>query len=392
MSDRDEIEIAELLEKLDGGGPLLVLDVRNADEYEGWKIEGRRQFDIAHIPYFDFIEDEEAAAARVPKTGSEIVVVCAKGGSSQMVAEILRDAGLSARSLAGGMIAYGQYLESVKVPLRETEEKFFEISQLNRRGKGCLSYIVISGGEAAVIDPSRAVEIYESQLARAGARLVHVLDTHVHADHLSGGPALAAKLGADYFVGAGAGFGLRHRIRALNDGDELRVGNIAIRLLATPGHTPGSVCYLVGDRYLLTGDTLFKTSVGRPDLGGQVEEWSKSLFQTLRARIGRLDDATVVLPAHYADISEIGLDGVVSAKLGELRRDLPELRMTESASFIEAMRRALGTPPPQYAEIIDTNLGNKDIDSEHAIEWELGKNQCAASGGPAAQSREARVR
>src|SRR6185436_149622 len=164
----------------------LVLDVRNDDEFEKWKIEGRREFKVAHIPYFDFIEDEQAAAQRLPKSQGEVIAVCAKGGSSEMVAEILR----------GGMIAYGEYLEPVQVAVREEERAIFEIWQFNRRGKGCLSYAIISGGEAVVIDPSRAIEIYQSFLARAGARLAQVLDTHVHADHISGGPALAAKLGA----------------------------------------------------------------------------------------------------------------------------------------------------------------------------------------------------
>jgi glyoxylase-like metal-dependent hydrolase (beta-lactamase superfamily II) len=107
-----------------------------------------------------------------------------------------------------------------------------------------------------------------------------------------------------------------------------------------PGHTPGSVCYLVAGRYLLSGDTLFKKSVGRPDLGGHVIEWSRDLFRTLHERIALLDESTLVLPAHYADISEIGADGVVSAKLGDLRRDLPELQISELAAFTEAMNRA----------------------------------------------------
>jgi glyoxylase-like metal-dependent hydrolase (beta-lactamase superfamily II) len=267
----------------------------------------------------------------------------------------------------------------VKVPVRQEEQAAFEIWQFNRRGKGCLSYAIISGGEAVVVDPSRAIEIYESFLARAGARLAYVLDTHIHADHISGGPALAAKPGASYFVSAGAGFDLQQRTGSLKDGDEVRFGKTSIRVVAAPGHTPGSHCYLVGDRYLLSGDTLFKKSVGRPDLGGHVIEWSRDLFHTLHERFALLDESTLVLPAHYAEISEIGPDGSVSAQLGDLRRDLPELRISEPASFTEAMKRAVRTPPPEYAEIINANLGKTKADPERAIEWELGKNQCAAS-------------
>ena len=381
MATNREIDVKELLAKVDSGEPLLLLDVRNDDEFENWKIEGRRNFKVAHIPYFDFIEDEQGAFQRLPKHQGEVVAVCAKGGSSEMVAEILRGLGVPTRNLIGGMIAYGEYLDPVKVPVREAEQKVFEIRQFNRRGKGCLSYAVVSGGEAVVVDPSRTIEIYETFLARAGARLVYVLDTHVHADHISGGPALAARLGAHYFVSAGAGFDIRQRTSSLKDGDEVRLGKTSIGVIAAPGHTPGSVCYLVAGRYLLSGDTLFKKSVGRPDLGGHVIEWSRDLFRTLHERIALLDESTLVLPAHYADISEIGPDDVVSAKLGDLRRDLPELQISELAAFTEAMKRAVRTAPLQYVEIINANLGRTQADLEHAVEWELGKNQCAASTG-----------
>ena len=96
MSTEHEIEIKELLAKLDGGEPLLLLDVRNDDEYEKWQIEGRRKFKVAHVPYFDFIEEEHEAVRRIPKHTGEVVVVCAKGGSSRMVAEILRSSGIPA--------------------------------------------------------------------------------------------------------------------------------------------------------------------------------------------------------------------------------------------------------------------------------------------------------
>ncbi len=379
MSSNREIDVKELLAKVDSGAPLMVLDVRNDDEYEKWKIEGRRQFKIAHIPYFDFIEDEQAAIERLPKHSGEVIAVCAKGGSSEMVAEILRGLGVPTRNLVGGMIAYGEYLDPVKVSLRQEEQAVFEIWQFNRRGKGCLSYAVISDGEAVIVDASRAIEIYESFLTRVGARLAHVLDTHVHADHISGGPALAKGLGADYFVSAGAGVALMRKTSSLKDGDEIRIGKTSIRILATPGHTPGSMCYLVADRYLLSGDTLFKKSVGRPDLGGHLVEWSRDLFRTLRERIAPLDESTLVLPAHYADISEIGADGVVSAQLGDLRRDLPELGIAEPTSFTEAMQRAVRNPPPEYAQIIRANLDKAEADPARAVEWELGKNQCAVS-------------
>jgi glyoxylase-like metal-dependent hydrolase (beta-lactamase superfamily II)/rhodanese-related sulfurtransferase len=374
-----EIDVKELLAKVDSGQPLMVLDVRNDDEFEKWKIEGRREFKVAHIPYFDFIEDEQAAVQRLPKFQGEVIAVCAKGGSSEMVAEILRGLGVPTRNLVGGMIAYGEYLDPMKVPVREEEQAVFAIWQFNRRGKGCLSYAIISGGEAVVVDPSRSIEIYESFLARSSARLAYVLDTHVHTDHISGGPALAARLGTSYFVSAGVGFDLQQPTSSLKDGDEVRFGKTSIRVVATPGHTPGSVCYVVADRYLLSGDTLFKKSVGRPDLGGHVVEWSQDLFRTLHERIALLDDSTLVLPAHYADTSEIGPAGVVAAKLGDLRRDLPELRISDPASFTEAMKRAVRTAPQEYAEIINTNLGKTESDPERAVEWELGKNQCAAS-------------
>ncbi len=379
MSANHEIEVKELLAKLDSGEPLMVLDVRNDDEYDKWKLEGRRGFRVAHIPYFDFIEDEPSALKRLPKPQGEIVVVCAKGGSSEMVAEILRGLNVPARSLVGGMIAYGEYLQPIKVPLRQAERDGFEIWQFNRRGKGCLSYAIISAGEAVVVDPSRFIEVYHSFLAQSGARLAYVLDTHVHADHISGGPALAARLKASYFVSAGAGFELKQQTGSLKDGDELRIGKTSLRVVATPGHTPGSMCYLVADRFLLSGDTLFKQSVGRPDLGGHVIEWSRDLFRTLHERMAMLDDSVVVLPAHFADISEIGVDGVVSATLGDLRRELPELRISELALFTEAMKRAVRTPPPEYAAIIDANLAKTEADPARVVEWELGKNQCAAS-------------
>ncbi len=242
--------------------------------------------------------------------------------------------------------------------------------------------------DAIVVDPSRDVSWYEEFVRRLGADIVRVLDTHVHADHLSGGPALAARSRAPYFVNAGEGFELRQATEPLADGRELRLGGeagvtVQVRIMATPGHTPGSSSYLVGRRHLLTGDTLFVKSVGRPDLGGHVVEWGRALFRTLRERLARLPEDTVVLPAHFAGPDEIGPDGVVAGRLGMLRRIVPELQIADEEAFVAAMRRALKPPPAAYAEIIRANLGLAAVDPEKATEWELGKNQCAASAMPA---------
>jgi glyoxylase-like metal-dependent hydrolase (beta-lactamase superfamily II)/rhodanese-related sulfurtransferase len=376
------VEVGELLGRLDRGEKVVLLDVRNQDEYESWKLEPRRPVETVHVPYFDFIEDGDAAIARVPR-GRELVVLCAKGGSSEMVVELLKDAGVRAANVAGGMLAYGVYLEPVRLPLEAGEEERFELWQVNRRGKGCLSYVIVSGGEAVVVDPSRHAEWYEAFVRERGARIVQVLDTHVHADHVSGGPELARRAQAPYHVSAGAGFELRQPVTPLGDGQQIRLGgdagvSIEVRVIRTPGHTPGSTSFLVGGRYLLTGDTLFVASVGRPDLGGHVVEWGRELYLSLKQRLADLPAETRVLPAHFGSQAEIGAEGVVWGRLGELRASVPELQLADADAFVDAVRSAVKEPPPAYAEIIRLNLGAR-ASEEQVAEWELGKNQCAAS-------------
>jgi glyoxylase-like metal-dependent hydrolase (beta-lactamase superfamily II)/rhodanese-related sulfurtransferase len=376
------IEVSELLKRADGGEPLLLLDVRNDDDFERWKLEARKPIETIHVPYFDFIEDEDKAMAAVPKA-REVVVVCASGDSSEMIAGMLNDKGIAAKNVGGGMSAYGSYLEPVKVSLAPGDRGRFEIWQLNRRGKGCLSYVIRAKEEAIVVDPSRDVERYESFLKELGVRLVQILDTHVHADHVSGGPELAERSGAPYFVAAGSDFELRKKVTPLADGAEILLGGkdgvrMVVQAVATPGHTPGSTSFLVAGRYLLSGDTIFVKSVGRPDLGGQVVSWGRSLFHTLRERIASLSDDTMVLPAHYADVSEIAPDGVVKGRLGDLRKSVPELRIATEQEFVDAMRESVSQPPEAYASIIQVNLGVLEARPDKIAEWELGKNECAA--------------
>jgi glyoxylase-like metal-dependent hydrolase (beta-lactamase superfamily II) len=351
-----------------------ILDVRNEDEFAAWRIEGRRPMIHLNVPYFAFIDEPEASAERVARAGSSWIAVCAKGDSSAFVAEILRERGTGAVNLVGGMQAWGD----LHVPVRVAgADGRFELWQVNRYGKGCLSYVILAGGQAVVVDASRHVEIYEAFLRERRSTLVHVLDTHVHADHLSGGAELARRAGAPYHVAADP-------VQPPDDGTELRVGDggvsIGIGLISTPGHTPGSRCYPVDGRWLLSGDTVFVSGIGRPDLGGHVEEWGRALFQTVHhGALSRLPDEVIVLPAHFASPGELDGAGVVQRRLGEIRRASPELQLATEPAFVEAMRRAVKPPPEVYQRIIAANLTPGHVPEEQASEWELGKNQCAAA-------------
>lgn len=375
-------------------GSWFILDVRNEDEARGWRVEGPAGVPYVNVPYFAFVDDPEAALARVPHGQGEAVVVCAKGASSEFVAEVLREAGRPARNLTGGMIAWGDFHVPLQVPLAPEDAARFELWQFNRYGKGCLSYAVIAGGEAIIVDPSRFPELYEDFVRSRGARIVEVLETHVHADHLSGGPALARRNQARYRVlNAHGREPVGVEVAPLEAGLEIALGEgravtLSARALRTPGHTPGSTSYLVDGRYLLSGDTLFVNGVGRPDLGGHAEDWGRALFHSLKDVVAGLPDQVQVFPAHFGSYEEADRAGLVHRELGALRATSPELAITDPEEFVAAMKAGVKEAPAIYGEIIKANLGLVDP-GDKAGEWELGKNECAATAARRRAAKEA---
>jgi glyoxylase-like metal-dependent hydrolase (beta-lactamase superfamily II)/rhodanese-related sulfurtransferase len=374
------ITVAELDEMIERGDLFLLLDVRNQDEFERWKIEGRNPFETLHIPYFQFIENEDESANRVPK-GKQVVVVCAKGGSSEYVAGVLRERGYDAVNLEGGMIAWGNYYR-----VRRIEEVTdVALYQIIRVARGDLAYAVVSNGEGILIDPTRHTEQYTNLAEREGFKIVAIFDTHAHADHISGGPKLAKALGVPYFMHP---YDAIHPIdmlpatieyEYLKDGFTFKFGNATLKGIHIPGHTLGNMAFLVNDRYLFTGDSIFIVSVARPDLGGRGQEWAPIHYESLYKKLLVLPDETLVFPAHFATASREGRpDGTFYDTLGNIKRNNPrEYQSPSKEAFVEFMLSTLPVFPPQYVDIKRVNAGLLVPDEEKAQELELGKNVCA---------------
>jgi glyoxylase-like metal-dependent hydrolase (beta-lactamase superfamily II)/rhodanese-related sulfurtransferase len=377
----EEITPDELYRNIQGDNPPLILDVRNADEFASWAIEGLSPDSLLNIPYFEFLEDEAGCLQKVP-LGRDVTVVCAKGGSSALIASILAQHGIRARNLQGGMLAWGD--QHVATQVSTVRPSGLMLFQINRVGKRCLSYVIVSDGEALVIDPSRYVDWYTSLAQAQQAHVNRVIDTHLHADHLSGGPGLARTLGIPYSIRLDDAAGAQFPYHSLEDGARLALGSSVVEIIAmhTPGHTPGSTSLLVNDKYLLTGDTLFVSSIGRPDLGDKAEEWAQFLYSTLFDRIAPLSDDVLILPAHYSSVAEIRQDGIVATTLGEARQMNPVFQSRTEQEFLEYVLSHLPAQPPIYHEIRRANLGRIVFDAEHASEAELGPNQCAATLPP----------
>jgi len=374
------ITVQELKRALDADQKVFLLDVRNEEEFQQWRIEGKNQVQVLHIPYFEFLENPETSFRRVPRD-VEVIVVCAKGGSSDYIAQMLRENGFRAKNLLGGMVAWGNFHQALEVPMAKERQPEMVFYQISRFAKGCLSYLIGSEGEAVVVDPSRHTEEYLRLATEHGVKIRHVFDTHLHADHISGGRLLAERVGARYHIQSVDAEGARFSYEPVRDGEEFKVGSLKVRVIAlqTPGHTPGSTALLVNDRFLLTGDTLFVKGTGRPDLGGLAEPWARSLYHTLFNKFGALPDDVWILPAHFSDQEEVQENGFVAARLGDLRQNNVALQSRNEEEFVKFILAHLTEQPAVYQDIRKANLGLLEVEEDLLVEMELGKNQCAAA-------------
>jgi hydroxyacylglutathione hydrolase len=197
---------------------------------------------------------------------------------------------------------------------------------------------------------------YLQLAALAGGPISHIFETHIQADHPSAAQALAARTGATIYFHEAADVAFLHT--SLRDGDQVQVGNDYVRVLHTPGHSPESVCYLVGDRtrgadpwFVLTGDTLFVGSVGRPDLPGkdQAKKLAIELHESLFGKLLRLDDAIEVYPAHFAgSVCGADMSAKPSSTIGFERRFNPALQPQPLEDFVARVTHDLPAQPPDF--------------------------------------------
>lgn len=226
---------------------------------------------------------------------------------------------------------------------------------------GCLahaSYLIGSEGEAAVVDPQRDVEQYVTEAAAEGLKIKYVVETHLHADFVSGHRELAARTGAEIVFGEHAGASFPHR--AVKEGDELRVGRVRLRVMETPGHTPESISIVVTEteapgtpQKVLTGDTLFIGDVGRPDLAGArgytPQQMAGMMYESLHQKLLKLDDAVEVWPAHGAgSMCGRNISKETSSTIGHQRRFNYALAPMARDEFVRMMTSDLPEAPAYF--------------------------------------------
>lgn len=356
----------------------LLLDVRNNEEFGRFKVEGPYPFKMVNVPYMEFIEHEAESIAKVP-TAETIRIVCAKEGSAKYVGEILINHGFEdVAYLKEGIKSWGNMLAPVEIASNDS----YRLFQFIRPGKASCSYGLVCGDEMMVFDPAKNINAYLRFADQQNTKIVKTFETHRQADYISGSWPLQRAVGATIMAPDQDFSVARFEYTPVHDGDvyTFSAEGPSIKVIYTPGHTPGSTSYLIDDQYLITGDTVFILSIGRPDLGGEAEAWSRLLFKTMKETIIPMDEETMILPGHYMNWAEANDDHAFVASMGDIKKKNQNIyKIDNEASFYQFIKSNMRKQPDEYAKIREINAGLEEPDMEQQDILDLGKNECAAS-------------
>ena len=344
-------ELAESVKDED----VFLLDVREESEFSDFKMPG-----AVNVPLGRLFAEKIA----IP-SGKKVVTICSHGNRSMVAMLALAQAGIEASSLAGGMAGWNQVLSEAIL----SKEKDLAVIQVEKIGKGCLSYIIASENKAAVVDPAYPAARYMEIAESWGFKITAVLDTHQHADHVSAAAELAGIAGARLHLSAKEDY--RIDAARVDEGSEIIIGSKKIAVLHTPGHTRGSMTYIVDGRFALCGDAIFADSVGRPDLRDNAAEFAGQLYDTLHEKILGMPQDTVLLPAHHEAGSDKTRQTTVCAA-----KNLPLLDM-DKEEFVAKVSGAAMPRPGNYSMIIKINRGSIPVSANQIPDLEMGPNRCS---------------
>lgn len=368
--DKNNIAPETLRQWLTDRRKVTVLDIRKAEDRAEWSIPGS-----IHVDAYDALKahDPKALANVSLPADVPVVTICGAGKAALIAAEQLQARGIHAVALEGGMKEWSRAWNTADVSLPGSS---IQVVQVRRTGKGCLSYFIASDGEAAVLDASLDPDVYVKIATERGWKITRVLETHVHADHLSRSRLLAQAAGAELLLPDQSR--VAFPFTPIRDRDSIKIGLLALKALRTPGHTLDSTSFLIEGHAVFTGDTLFLAGVGRPDLGADKSgagERAAMLYQSLRRLLG-LSPVTLVLPGHHSQ--PIAFDAhALTITLGELATKVPILAQPEAA-FIDWILSRIPPTPPNYLEIVKLNEAGR-MPAGNPSDLEAGANRCAVS-------------
>jgi len=365
-----QITAKELLSNKDES--ILIVDIRESDNFDDWHIKDSKNVDVYKDIWNSNFDKVKEKLSQLPKD-KKIVTVCNVGKTSQKASVLLESLGYNTLILEKGMMGWNTMHQDVDV-INENE---LLLKQVIRPGKGCLSYLIGSNStkECFIVDPSQFIEEYIEIAKKLGFTIKGILETHVHADHLSGAKQLADMTKTKYHI-SGKDFKAKTDFIDLSNNDEIKIGENKIRIIETPGHTNGSVCFLVNNKALLTGDTLFLEGVGRPDLGRDKEEISngaKILYSSLN-KIKDLNENLIVLPTHFTDYNKVPIFEILNIIL----KNNKPLNIDSEQEFVDYILNNLPNTPPNYEEIKNINYECTQISREEGEKLEFGPNRCAS--------------